>query len=88
MRFGADVIATRGRTSTALLWAVAGRWLYGMHGMHGTHVTLALPRDTMSLALPRTDADLVLPRDIAALTLPRADTDLLLPRDALEVDYP
>ena len=54
MRQGADVIATRGRTSTALLWAVAGRWLYGMHG---THVTLALPRDTMSLALPRTDAD-------------------------------
>ena len=63
MRFGADVIATRGRTSTALLWAVAGRWLYGMHGMHGTHVTLALPRDTMSLALPRTDADIALPRD-------------------------
>ena len=85
MRLGADVIATRGRTSTALLWAVAGRWLYGMHG---THVTLALPRDTMSLALPRTDADLALPRDTAALTLPRTDADLALPRDTTEVDYP
>ena len=67
MRFGADVIATRGRTSTALLWAVAGRWLYGMHG---THVTLALPRDTMSLALPRTDADLALPRDATEVDYP------------------
>ena len=85
MRFGADVIATRGRTSTALLWAVAGRWLYGMHG---THVTLALPRDAMSLALPRTDADLALSRDTAALTLSRTDADIALPRDALEVDYP
>ena len=67
MRFGADVIATRGRTSTALLWAVAGRWLYGMHG---THVTLALPRDTMSLTLPRTDADLALPRDATEVDYP------------------
>ena len=85
MRFGADVIATRGRTSTALLWAVAGRWLYGMHG---THVTLALPRDTMSLALPRTDADLSLPRDVVESTLPRTDTEIALPRDILEVDHP
>ena len=67
MRLGADVIATRGRTSTALLWAVAGRWLYGIHG---THVTLALPRDTMSLALPRTDADLALPRDATEVDYP------------------
>jgi len=67
MRLGADVIATRGRTSTALLWAVAGRWLYGIHG---THVTLALPRDTMSLTLPRTDADLALPRDATEVDYP------------------
>ena len=67
MRLGADVIATRGRTSTALLWAVAGRWLYGMHG---THVTLALPRDTMSLALPRTDTEIALPRDILEVDHP------------------
>ena len=64
MRLGADVIATRGHTSTPLLYAVQGRvLLYGMHGRHGRHVVVSLARDIMSATLPRTDADIALPRD-------------------------
>jgi len=86
MRLGADVIATRGRTSTALLYAVQGRVL--LYGMHGRHVVVSLARDIMSATLPRTDADLSLPRDVVESTLPRTDTEIALPRDILEVDHP
>lgn len=61
MRLGADVIATRGHTSTPLLYAVQGR--VSLYGMHGRHVVVSLARDIMSATLPRTDTEIALPRD-------------------------
>ena len=68
MRLGADVIATRGHTSTPLLYAVQGRVL--LYGMHGRHVVVSLARDIMSATLPRTDTEIALPHDILEVDHP------------------
>lgn len=68
MRFGADVIATRGLLNGSVQAMFAGRLLGSSSPIWGrTEFEITLPCDTLALTLDRPDMTIELPRDTVEL---------------------
>lgn len=68
MRFGADVIATRGLLSGSVQTMLMGRLLGSSSLVTGRpQLAITLPRDTLGIDLPRDTFGIELPRDTVEL---------------------
>jgi hypothetical protein len=68
MRFGADVIATRGLLSSSVQTMLIGRLLGSSSPIWGrAELTIALPRETLAITLDRPGITIELPRDTMTL---------------------